>query len=310
MSTNYDLTHTGLSDVSIPNIGFSTTDKAPEDAPREWDRALPFLAQKVIDKGYELPFPYGVGLTYVYVDQEQLLDELEIGFNGSEKTPMQFVSFDSASSINNSVQMKFDTWLFPFMNVFALLGKVDGEAPLEFTLDGDDTLSQLGLDCSSPPPRNPLCGALEGREVTVPVDAKFNGITYGLGTVLAGGWNNYFVTIPLTFTYADMEGSETEGTVFTTSPRVGYVFTLPSAGKLAVYAGGSYLESDLTVSGSVTIPDSSVNVDYKIQQSNKDKWNALLGTNYDINGRWSVAAEYQGLTGSRESFIASLGYRF
>ena len=41
-----------------------------------------------------------------------------------------------------------------------------------------------------PLPPSPLCPVLEGRQVTVPIEADFRGNTYGLGTVLAGGWNN------------------------------------------------------------------------------------------------------------------------
>lgn len=315
VSVNYDLTHTGVSDIGIPNIGFSTADEAPPDAPRQWDRALPFMAQQVVDRGYDLPLPYGIGITYANVDQDMLLDELEIGFGGSPKVPIQFVSFDNASSKSESAQLKLDAWLLPFMNVFALLGKVDGSAPLEFTIDGDDALAQLGInDCTPtgipPLPPSPLCPILEGRQVTVPIEANFTGNTYGLGTVLAGGWNNWFVTLPITFTYADMEGKETEGTVFTTSPRVGRVFPLPSAGSLALFIGGSYIDSQLTISGTQIIPGTTVGVDYKIRQRNKDKWAGLLGGNWNITRRWSVAAEYHGFTGSRESIIAYAGYRY
>ncbi len=314
VSVNYDLTHTGVSDFSIPNIGFTTADETPPDAPRQWDRALPFLAQQLVDKGYDLPMPYGIGITYANVDQDQLLDKLEIGFGGSEKVPIQFVSFANASSKSDSATLKLDAWLFPFMNVFALLGRVDGEAPLEFTIDGTDALNQLGIDCTPsggpiPLPPSPLC-VIDGRSVTVPVNAKFEGTTYGLGTVLAGGWNNWFVTIPFTITYADMQGNETEGTVFTASPRFGRVFPLRNSGNLALYLGGSYLESDLTVTGTVVIPGTTVAVDYKIDQSNKDKWAGILGANWDITKRWSVQAEYNGFTGSRESIIASVGYRY
>lgn len=242
-----------------------------------------------------------------------LLDKLEIGFGGSPKVPIQFVSFDNASSKSESAQLKLDAWLFPFMNVFALLGKVDGSAPLEFTIDGDDALAQLGIDCNPtvpPTPLNPLCVIAGDKSVTVPIEANFRGNTYGLGTVLAGGWNNWFVTIPISFTYADMEGNETEGTVFSTSPRVGRVFPLRNSGNLALYAGGSYLDSELTITGTVLIPGTTVAVDYKIDQQNKDEWTGLLGGNWNITRRWSVAAEYHGFTGSRESFIASASYRY
>ena len=32
--------------------------------------------------------------------------------------------------------------------------------------------------------------------------------TYGLGMTLAGGWNNWFVAIPIAITYADMNGTK------------------------------------------------------------------------------------------------------
>ena len=306
VSMNYDLTHTGVSDISIPNINFTTTDKAPPDAPRQWDRALPFMAQKVIDKGYDLPMPYGIGVTYANVDQEQLLDKLEIGFGGSEKVPVELVSFSDASSKSESGTLKLDTWLFPFMKVFALLGKVDGKAPLTVNVPWHDF-----LDCGAPtpPPSNPLCSVLPVQS-DLHIEANFNGNTYGAGTVLAGGWSNYFVTIPLTITYADMEGNDTEGLIYTASPRFGYVFQMGNAGVLAPYIGASYLVSDLTVTGTEIIPGTNIAVDYKIEQSNKDTWAGVIGANYDISKRWSIQAEYNGFTGSRDSFIASVGYRF
>ena len=235
-----------------------------------------------------------------------LLDKLEIGFGGSDKVPVAFVSFDNARSESESGQLKLDAWLFPFMNVFVLLGKVDGKAPLEFTVNWDDA-----LDCNrpTPPHLNPLCAQLPS-ESTVAIEADFRGNTYGIGTVLAGGWNNFFVTIPISYTYADMEGKETEGTVLTVSPKVGRVFSLRNAGNLALYVGGSYLDSDLTITGTEIIPGTGVAVDYKIDQRNKDKWSAVIGGNYDINKRWSIVAEYGGFTGSRESVIANVTYRY
>ena len=310
VSTNYDLTHAGVSDISIPNIGFSTVDEAPADAPREWDRALPFMAQRVVDMGYDLPLPYGVGITYADVEQDMLLDNLEIGFDGSAKTPVPAVSFANASSESESIQIKLDAWLFPFMNVFVLLGTVDGQAPLDVVIDGDQLLADLGIDCSTPLP-DPACLAFEGRTPTLPITAKFTGNTYGLGTVLAGGWNNYFVTVPISFTYADMEGNDTEGTIWTVTPRVGRVFPTGNAGNLAIYLGGSYLDSDLTITGTEVLPGpGGLAVDYKIDQRNKDKWAGIVGGNMDFNKRISLAVEYHGFTGSRESIIASLSTRF
>jgi hypothetical protein len=57
-------------------------------------------------------------------------------------------------------------------------------------------------------------------------------------------------------------------------------------------------------------PDGDVTtIDYSIRQRNKDKWNYLLGFNWDINKNWSISAE-SGFGGSRDNMIALATFRF
>ena len=309
LSVNHDLTDTGVSEISIPNTGFSTTGGQGDDAPRVWDHKLPFLAQKVIDLGYDLPLPYGIGVTYASIEQEQLLSSLQVGINGGDIEPFPFVGFSDAMSNSDSFSIKADAWLFPFMNVFAMFGRVDGEAPMDVLIDGNGMLDQLGISCQGFPP-NPLCAILEDQIFTLPVTANFEGNTYGIGATLAGGWHNWFITIPFNWTYADIDGNDTDGVNFTVTPRVGYVFNLGRKGNLAVFVGGNYLDSDLTVDGFVATPDGLLEIDYIIDQENKDKWNALLGFNWDINKRLSWSLEYDGFYGSRDAFITSVNWKY
>jgi hypothetical protein len=308
MSVNHDLTDVGVSDVSIsPMHGMDRTGVQEEDAPRQWDHKLPFLAQRVIDMGYDLPLPYGVGVTYANVDQEQLLTSLNVGINGGEIVPFEFVSFDNAFSDSKTTSLKLDTWLFPFMNVFAMVGNVDGQAPMDIYLDGDGMLDYLGTDCSRPP-KPPTCGLLEGQTILLPITANFEGTTYGIGMTLAYGWRSYFVTIPFNWTYADMKDSQTEGVNFTVTPRIGKLFTLKRAGNIALFVGANYLDSDLDISGDYQL--AGLDIEYEIEQQNKDKWNALIGFNWDFNRRWSWSAEYNGFTGSRDALISSVVFRW
>jgi hypothetical protein len=309
ISVNEDLTDTGISEVSIPNTGFEKADRQGDDAPRKWEHKLPFLAQKVVDEGYDLPLPYGIGLTFVNVDQEMLLKDLEVGINGREEEPFEFVAFDNASAQNNSLQLKIDAWLFPFMNVFGLLGKIDGSTPMDILLDGNDALDHLDIDCSGPLP-DPRCSALEDKTITLPIDAPFSGNTYGIGTILAGGWNNWFIAIPISFTYADMDGTDMEGFAITVTPIGGKSFNLDRYGNISLFGGGNYLDADLTVTGQVSTPEEQLVIDYTLDQENKDEWNIVVGGNWDINKRWSLAAEYNGFTGSREAVIISFVGRF
>ena len=308
-SINHDLTDTGVSEVSIPNAGFKSIDEQGEAAPRVWDHKLPFKAQAVIDMGYDLPLPYGIGLTYADVDQAQLLGELQVGINGLPIIPFDFVGFDNARSQSQSLSVKADAWVLPFMNVFAMLGKVDGTAPMDVLLDGNGMLDHLDISCTGLPP-SPLCTILEDRSFTLPITASFEGNTYGIGMVLAGGWNNWFVAVPINWTYADMDGSQTDGVTFTVTPRIGRVLNLGRKGNLALFVGGNYLDVELTVDGFAQTPDGLLRFDYIIEQENKDKWNALLGFNWDINKRVSWSAEYDGFVGSRDAFITSISWKY
>lgn len=309
ISVNDDLTDSGVSEVSFPNTGFSSNDEQGEYAPRVWDHKLPFLAQKVIDKGYDLPLPYGIGLTYANVDQSQLLESLEVGINGREVIPFDFVSFDDAVSDSRSFSLKADTWLFPFMNVYAMVGRLDGNATMDVLLDGNGMLDHLDISCTGLPP-NPLCPLLEDQNFVLPIKTNFEGTTYGLGVTLAAGWKGWFVAIPFNATYADMDGSSTDGLNYTVTPRFGRSFNLGRKGVLSLFVGGNYLDSNLTVDGIFETPDATLSFDYIIDQENKDKWNVLLGFNWDINKRISWSAEYNGFIGSRNAVISSFNWRF
>ena len=309
LSVNRDLTDTGLSEISIPNIGFDIEDGRGDQEQRWWDHKMPFLAQKVIDKGYDLPLPYGFKLSYVNVDQEQILTNLRVGFNGSEQVPLDWVRFENARSKNDSVQLIFDTWVFPFMNVFGILGRLDGKAPMDIYIEGNGMLDQLEIDCSRPG-NVAACKLLEDREFHLPIAANFEGNNYGIGVNFAGGWKGFFFTLPMIWVYADMDDTNTNGIVFSASPRAGKVFNLEDKGNLALYVGGSYLNSDLEADGSYPVDALNLSIDYRIDQENKDPWNLVLGANWDLNNRWSIHAEYNGFIGSRETWMGSATWRF
>ncbi len=306
---NTDLTDVGLSDISIPAKRPEKGEQAIEEAPREWGRALPFLAQKVLNEGYDLPLPYGVGLTYADVEQDQLLTNLEVGFNGSPKELFEWVSFDQAVSKSKTASLKADAWLFPFMNVFAMIGQTEGDAMMDIYLEGNGMLDQIGEDCSRPGPK-PLCSLLEDRIFLLPIDTSFSGKTYGLGTTLAVGWRNFFFTLPLNATYADMDNTRTNGLSYTATPRLGYLSGTGRYGTLALFVGGNYLNVELEIDGDFAVPGTDLVINYSVDQKNADNWNALVGFNWDLDKRWSLSAEYNGFIGSREAFIGSLNWRF
>jgi hypothetical protein len=310
LSVNTELTDTGLSEVSIPNIGFGIEDGREPVEQRIWDHKMPFMAQQVIDMGYDLPLPYGVKLLYSYIEQDQILEELQVGFSGSEKEPFEWVAFEDAISITDTWQLIGDMWLYPFLNLFAFVGDVKGDAIMDVFLDGNGLLEQKGVDCSRPG-NVVLCRALQDQVIKLPVVSAFTGMNYGVGFNVAGGWKGFFFTLPVSFSWADMDTTDVEGgSIISASPRVGRLIPLGSAGNLGLYVGASYLDSDLTAHGSLPIPETDVTIDYTIDQSNEDKWAGIVGANWDINTHLSLMVEYNGFFGSREAIFASLGWRF
>jgi outer membrane protein assembly factor BamA len=180
---------------------------------------------------------------------------------------------------------------------------------MDILLDGNGMLEHIDVSCTGPP-FNPLCPLLQDKNFVLPIKTGFDGTTYGIGATLAAGWNGWFVAIPFNATYADMQDSDTDGFSYTATPRFGKTFNLGRNGNLSLFAGGNYLNSDLTIDGTAETPDGLLRFDYIIDQENKDKWNAVLGFNWDINRRLSWSVEYNGFTGSRDAWISSIGWKF
>lgn len=304
-SVNYDLTETGVGDITIANM--NTNSKDSSVTPKKWDRALPFFAQNVIDKGYSLPKPYGMSILYTNTFQYMDITDLNVGINGSQQYPIEFVSFDNNSNSTQSPQLKLDAWLFPFMNVFGAVGKISGTADIGIQISGDDLLTQIGEECDAGI-RNPLVCVLQGREIGGIAPATLEGNNYTLGTVLATGWNDYFVTLPISFTYADMRKNDAEGLILNVSPRVGKVFSTVGSQSVAIYTGATYLDSTLTLTGTYTYQ--GVGIDYKVKQSNTDKWAGLVGANYNFNRDWSLMMEYGWKSDRKHQFVSALNHRF
>lgn len=312
VSINTDLTDTGLYNVSVPGTGFTDADERDNETPPVWTRALPFLAQKVVDEGYELPLPYGVSFVYARVDQDQLISDLEVGINGRDKELFEFVSFGQSLSTADSANLMFDAWLFPFMNVYATLGKIDGDADIQILIDGSGMLDHMGISCGGVI-QNPLCPRLQGQDFLLPIPTDFSGTTYGVGATLAGGWQNWFVAIPFNYSDIDLDDASADGgPIFTISPRFGYVFNVGRHGNLALFTGGNYLHAELQLSGTylIGVEDQQLSFDYTVQQENKDRWNAVVGMNWDISKRIALSMEYNGFAGSREAFITSATWSF
>jgi hypothetical protein len=308
---NRELTDLGITDVGLPNKGLIKKDDQGKAAPRKWDRALPFLAQKVIDKGFDLPLPLGIGLTVADVKQKMDLTDIYVGFNGSPKQRYQAVTFENTATDTRSAQLKLDAWLFPFMNVYVMAGSVDGTIAMDVNLDGNTILNSTGTVCRPGPfpPKQPICRLLENQTFHLPVNTTVDAFTYGVGTTLAAGFNNWFVAIPLAANWVVPNGGVAYGVNKTVTPRGGRIVNLGRLGNITTFGGGTWMESEFKIDGVFDVPGGGT-IDYTITETSKDPWNLLLGFNWDFNRRLSWSLEYNGFIGSREATISNFVVRF
>ena len=291
-----------------------------ESENRKWDYAMPFMAQDVIDMGFDLPFPYGVAAIYANVRQELTLKDLEVGANNQGLTATPFVSFSDSQALNDSVQAKADMWLFPFMNVYAVVGGIKGDAKLDFIIDGNDLIRQSGIDCNKPINRR-ICRQMKDDNLRVSLgngtgaingeSSEYTGYNVGIGTILAAGYKDWFIALPLTYVYSNIDVLESEIETISFSPRIGKTIKLSDEGTLSLFAGAGYLDVDMYLTGVIDIDSKSdlKTIEYRIHQENTDKWNALAGFNWETSKHWSVNLE-AGFWGSRENIIMGMTYRY
>lgn len=272
-----------------------------------WPYRLPFLGQKVIDLGFDLPNPYGVAIVAAGIRQDLILDSLVIGINGPADTEIDFVDFGTPSVENTSVQLKLDAWVLPFMNIFATVGEFDGKATIPLSFEGSDLFPEL---CSITP-NAPYCVQTYSAIATPQYDGK----NVALGMTLAMGWDRFFVAIPATYAWTEVDIIPQTVTAINITPRIGMTGDMGERGTVAAFIGATYLRAEVDIAGDITLdtPDGpngdQTTLAFKISQRNKDRWNYLIGFNWEMNRQWSVMAE-AGFGGSRENFIAGATYRF
>ncbi|GEA60710.1 hypothetical protein [Vibrio comitans] len=320
VSVNEELTETGVGNAKFANHESTTEKSSPQ-----WDRPLPFFAQDVVDKGFSLPLPFGISILYAETKQDMTITNLEAGmsFIDSEQTtvPINSVTFDNNYSHSKTPQLKIDAWIFPFMNVFATVGKVNGMAHVEFESDGsvanhiaDNSLRCNPLFPGAEPGKN--CDALSKATGWGPkgLDVDLDGWNYTIGATFAAGWNDYFLAIPASVSYVDMKNARAEELVISVSPRIGKQIPLKGMSSVDVYVGVSYLDSNLTINGEHYINNipslEGEHIDYKIEQENIDKWMGLVGASYNFNRSWAIQAEYGQNGSDKRQFVSSLTHRF
>jgi len=256
-----------------------------------WSNFLPILGQDACELGYVLPRPFGLSLGYMH--QDQPFDVGGIFVNGIDvKTPGLAV-VNEVQNEESTYTLRADVWIFPFWNIYGILGRTSGRAVGPLMIDLEPAL--------------PIICKLPGNNCAVDTTFKldYTADVRGYGTTIAGGYKDFFGMIDFNWTTADLDISLTDAKAKVISSRIGW------NGKVGIFTGVlwvgvMYQDVSQTLDLPLDIGENSLLV--TIDQSTQEKYNYVVGGQWDINRSFSVLAELG--FGKRKSQMLNLTYRF
>ncbi len=284
----------------------------------EYKPPFPLLARKAYKKGFDIPLPYGVGVTYFYARQAIDITSTRIGFNGGEMIDLTGkIVYGDVENTTNVFTTRADLWVLPFLNIYAVYG--------------------IGSSSVTVP-------LVEPAVFTTKQDFQLQ--SYGFGATAAAGLGPVFFTLDYNISWAKLAVVDKAVPASTLDMRIGHNFISarhPERG-VTIWMGAfmqnirSSTEGHIAMS-SVISPDQVADIDAKIDASTKftpaekailkdavnnletstvdyqlDKriaapWNMILGVQYQHNKHWQGRVEI-GTFGKRTQFMLNLNYRF
>lgn len=258
---------------------------------------FPIWGEEAAARGYELPRTYGLTLSAMDIDQPLVIDEIRLTDPNGILDQLVAVEGDRADQESQTYTLRGDMWLFPFLNLYALVGYTEGtsEAMVDPFVGGQPVTAE---------------------SVLFPLD--FNGTTYGGGLTLAYGIGNWWAALDSNYTFTDLNIIDGEIEAFTSSPRLGYRWPM-GVHEYRLWVGAMYQDVEQTFEGKLSnlglggglselletiAPDGR----FIVQQHLVSPWNTLVGAMYVYDRHWEFILE--GGFGDRDSIFFSTGYRF
>lgn len=286
-------------------------------------RMFPIWGEEAKAAGYEIPEPFGLNISHMQVKQGIQVDSISFsGLPSKIEIPTNIPLGISAENIklmpivretkqrSDTSTLRADMWVFPFLNVYGLVGKTKGrtDSILDMRVSLDVKINKLSIPVPT----------IDIKDIHFPLE--FHGDTFGLGFVLAGGYGNWFALTDVSYTQTKMDILDGKIDALVASPRVGYQFSVLDR-PLRIWVGGMYQSIDQSFSGNIvdlTLPtelkeilawmDRSKSGKFHVEQHLESPWNTLLGAQYQITPNLLLLTEW-GL-GKRTSAFFTLDMRF
>ena len=286
---------------------------------KDYDQVFPIWGRQAIERGFDLPRPFGIGFNAVYITQNIDITNLLLSTGDEPLEPFDVVQFGESEATAFSETVRADLWVFPFLNVYGLYGPGQANTEVQIT--------------------DPVA-------FTSSVDQ--NATTYGVGLTGAMGIKRNFASVDVNWTWSDLEKLDKPVSIRILSMRYGRAFKVSPRNKMAFWLGAMNQKVELETRGSVSfdeavppefwddienLPSSpwyqdltpvqqaivdrlvqriqdnrTTPINYGIDKELSDPWNMLAGGQFFLGKKWEFRTE-AGFIG-RTSILAGMAYRF
>lgn len=300
---------------------------------------LPILGAKAYSKGFDIPYSAGGMLNFFTAKQDIVIPEIAVGFSDGilPNIPLtdisNFVEFSNVNASATSINFRPDLWILPFANVYGIFGKtwahtnVELSYPITLKANADLEGTSVGFGVTGAGGLGKYFFVLDGNWIWTNMsnfEAPVRSYTFStrLGRAFhvgknpesnialwAGGMRIKMGGITQgTITLGDILPEETwqkkdeiVGEYWDWYNNLNPILDAPKkaiADKLFT-----------PIINKIDEADGSGIIQYRLRKEPKQKWNVIIGAQYQINKHHQLRTE-GGIIGNRKSLLLSYNYRF
>lgn len=323
------------------NKKFSPKKQAYTDSLKNvvYDYTFPILGQGAYKEGFDIPYPAGLMVNYIWMKQGVDISNTQLGLLTDNidipLTPVDFIEYGENTNTSYGFNFRPDLWILPFLNVYGIFGS--GHSRTEVNLVRPVELNSV-----------------VEQQVT----------TTGFGIMTAFGIGPLWTSADANWTFNKPELLDKPVRVNVLGLRLGHTFNFPNHPQrnFAVWLGGMRTKMNSDTRGEIRLGDALppkvwdrrdeiVNnywdwynsldpnniadrqkikfadrvltpivdqleaangnsiIRYGLDKQVKQLWNGTVGAQYQFNKRWMLRSE-AGVFGDRKSYLVSVNYRF